>query len=62
MSTLPQAFSPGGRRVLSGGAGEIVHLRGIDSGKERRRFDGHRLGVTSVAFSADGRRVLTAGR
>jgi hypothetical protein len=31
-----------------------VRLWDLDSGKELRRFDGHREAVRSVAFSADG--------
>jgi len=55
------AFSPDGKRVLSGGKEDkTVRLWDVDTGKELRRFEGHTSFVVRVAFSPDGRRALSA--
>ena len=69
------AFSPDRRRVLTGSADETAKLwairyvrrengevLGIESVDEILSLRQHRGEVTSVAFSPDGRNVLTAGR
>ncbi|MBC8871640.1 MAG: protein kinase [Planctomycetes bacterium] len=74
-SVAAVAFSPDGRRVLTGSADETAKLwaihyvreengeaTGIESVDEVLSLRGHRGEVTSVAFSPDGRNVLTAGR
>jgi len=63
------AFSPDGRRVLSGsgqpiGVGQsdfdfTVRVWDLDSGRELRGLQGHTNWVTSVHFSPDGQRVLS---
>src|SRR5207245_836997 len=75
------AFSPDGKRALSGAAkrqysihasrekkeetlqkeDNTVRLWDVETGKELRRFEGHRSFVVAVAFSPDGRRALSAG-
>jgi WD40 repeat protein len=67
------AFLPDGRRVLSGHVHQArdgrdlpapeydLRLWDADTGKELRRYPGHREGVASLALSADGRRAVTAG-
>ena len=51
-------FSPDGRRVITV-ANHTAQLWDVDSGKEVQRLVGHSSWIDSVAFSADGRWVLT---
>ncbi len=64
------AFSPDGRRALSG-AGAVLTgeaqdtsmvLWDVATGEMIRRFDGHTDSVTNVVFSPDGRQALSASR
>lgn len=57
--TLGVAFSPGGSQVLSGGGEAAVRLWDRATGELLRTFKGHGGGTATVAFSADGSRVLT---
>jgi len=54
-------MSPDGRRVLTGGDDHTLRLWDVESGKELKRFEGHKSLVNSVAFSPDGRFALSAG-
>jgi WD40 repeat protein len=54
------AFSADGRRALSGGADRAVRLWDVATGKELRRWAGHKDDVTAVLFAPDGRRALSA--
>jgi WD40 repeat protein len=49
------AFSPDGKTLAVGNWGPGIRLYEVATGKERRRFVGHRLSVHSVALSGDGR-------
>jgi WD40 repeat protein len=68
------AFSPDGRRIVSGGTGygdrngqwvaipPAVVVWDVATGKEIRRMVGHRQGISSVAFSPDGQRIVSGSR
>lgn len=53
------AFSPDGRRALSGGEDWTLRLWDLESGQELRRFQGHTNHILSVAVSPDGRYGLS---
>jgi RNA polymerase sigma factor (sigma-70 family) len=52
------AFSPDGR-LLACGSWQTTHLWEVATGKERRRFVGHRGEVAALAFAPDGRTLVT---
>jgi WD40 repeat protein/mono/diheme cytochrome c family protein len=58
---LAVAFSPDGRRALSGGEDHTARLWDVATGREVRRLEGHTGEVLAVALSPDGQRALTAG-
>src|SRR5262249_18499229 len=51
-------FTPDGRRALSN-SGPLLKLWDVETGTEVRRFDGHRLGINSVALTPDGLTAAT---
>ena len=53
------AFSPDGRRLLSGSYDKTLRLWDVNTGKVLRLLKGHESYVNSVAFSPDGRRLLS---
>jgi WD40 repeat protein len=56
-------IAPDGRSVAAvGDASPVVHWYERATNREIARFDGHDLGLLSVAFSPDGRFMATAGR
>ncbi len=68
------AYSPDGRRIVSGAGGSLgagpyqdgadrgVRIWNAETGRALFGFKGHRSAVQSVAYSPDGRRLLTASR
>ncbi len=55
------AFSPDGKRMLSGGKDGKIKLWEVVSGRLIRTLRGHTQDVNSVAFSPDGAYVLSGG-
>jgi RNA polymerase sigma factor (sigma-70 family) len=56
------AFSPDSRMLAwSGWQQPRIHLLELATGKERHHFDGHVGRVTSLAFSSDGRKLISGG-
>ena len=53
------AFSPDGRRILTGSVDNTAILWDTETGRQIRAFEGHTNSVGSVAFSPDGERILT---
>jgi hypothetical protein len=53
------SFSPDSR-LLASSDGDVIHLWEVATGKEIRTFRGHRGEVNSLAFSANGRRLISA--
>ena len=58
-AAAPVAFSPDGRILATGSAGNLVKLWGASTGKLQRVLKGHSMRVASVAFSPDGRTVAS---
>jgi WD40 repeat protein len=55
------AFSPDGRRALTGCYDKKARLWDLETGKELRKFEGHTASVMSLAYSPDGKYGLTSG-
>src|SRR6266511_1973101 len=60
VSVYTAAFSPDGQLLVTAG-GETAKLWEVETGRELRAFVGHVGEVIGVAFSPDGRFVLTGG-
>jgi len=53
------AYSPDGRRIVSGSEDKTVRVWDAESGQELRSLRGHEHIVTSVAYSPDGQRIVS---
>ncbi|GJJ74247.1 hypothetical protein EMPS_06605 [Entomortierella parvispora] len=54
------AYSPNGRRIVSGGDDKMVRLWDVHTGAVISLLSGHTEGVTSVAFSPNGDQIASA--
>ena len=61
-SVLAAAFSPDGKRIVSGHGDHSVRLWDSASGKVLRELKGHSDWVRAVAFSPDGKQVVSGGQ
>lgn len=59
-AVLAVAFSPDGKRLISGGLDKTVRLWNTETGRLRRIREEHTAPVNTVAFSADGKRFWSA--
>jgi WD40 repeat protein len=57
MMVFSVAFSPDGRRIVSGSFDGTVKLWDAATGEEVLTLRGHQSGVLAVAFSPDGHRI-----
>ncbi|UGX93643.1 caspase family protein [Bradyrhizobium barranii subsp. barranii] len=53
------AFSPDGKRLLSGGLDHSLHVWDVETGQRTLSLNGHTYAVNSVAFSPDGAQLLS---
>lgn len=60
-SVLSIAFSPNGKRLVSGGSDETVRLWETDTGELLRTLEEHTGPVNAVAFSANGEKFWSGG-
>jgi WD40 repeat protein len=61
-SVLSVAYSPDGKRIVSGSQDNTVKVWDANKGQEILSFKGHTSAVDSVVWSPDGKRIVTANR
>ena len=54
------AFSPDGRRAVSGCFDHYVRLFDVETGRCLLTYRGHTYWIRSASFSPDGRRIVSA--
>ena len=58
-SVLSVAFSPDGKRIVSGSEDETLKVWDAVSGQVTLTLKGHSSSVNSVGFSPDGKRIVS---
>jgi WD40 repeat protein len=58
-SVTSVAFSPDGKRIVSGSLDQTLKVWDATSGQETLTHKGHTASVNSVGFSPDGKRILS---
>jgi WD40 repeat protein len=58
-SVVACAFSPDGRRIVSGSRDNTLRLWDAETGKELMTLEGHKNPVDACAFSPDGSRIVS---
>jgi WD40 repeat protein len=53
------AFSPDGKRIVSGSFDNTLKVWDAETGQETLTLEGHSGSVTSVSFSPDGKRIVS---
>ena len=56
------AFSPDGRRIVTGGLDQTLRLWDAETGEQLKIFEGHTDAVECVAFSPDGKHIASGSR
>ena len=56
---LSVAYSPDGKRIISGSADETIKIWDANTGECLKTLEGHSNGVISVAFSPDGTKIIS---
>jgi WD40 repeat protein len=59
--TSSVAFSPDAKLVALGNADGTIRLIEVEAGKEKRQLHGHKGGIATLAFSADGKKLASRG-
>lgn len=60
-SVLSYAFSPDGKRIVSGSLDKTLKVWDAETEEETATLAGHTKYVTSCAFSPDGTRIVSSG-
>jgi len=55
------AFSPDGKKIVTGSSDDTARIWDAETGKELRKLEGHTSSVNSATFSPDGKKIVTGG-
>jgi WD40 repeat protein len=60
INCAPLVLAPDGKTVATAGEDKTIRLWALDTGKELRRFEGHKDHVPGLAFAPDGKTLASA--